>query len=434
MKQTGRFISLFHELTSPKNSISEDIIEINLKDYISLMLRDLPADGISNFISEITIRLTELIDKPGTTEKQLNTIIKVMDLLRMSDIEETFIKFNSKTVVDCLMRLDDKDIIDNAAVLLGNVIKIGSNDLIENELEIAEKYISRGKPYNGIVILKEIISYNESICFIFKNKIIHLLLKGLYDKSRVIRHKSEDCLNLLFQLFNSKDVIEFVPNELYEQAINYLKTVHPTEIQHGALLLLITLLKNYKLFMAANFREVFTVFLSYKDNKNVLIKQTVILSLPYFIQFNPTLFINTPNITSTNVIVTNFHSHESSDDLSLNEYGFEPIKPMTSSSKSPGFLQMSPNLTYSMDDLGIPSKRRSNTTKSIKILPNEVVVSQSSSSSYNQHTLGFFNTYHAITTSAPQKPKVTRKSFIDVKSSDADESKTCKTTENLMIF
>ena len=117
-------------------------------------------------------------------------------------------------------------------------------------------------------------------------------MKGIYDKNELVRFECQRCFELLLKLINSKETNEFNPEDMYKQAVFYIKqnNSNNSDLQHGALLLIIVLIQNCNKFMNMKFNEILQLFLNFKDTKNDLIKRTVISSLPYFAQLNPLAF------------------------------------------------------------------------------------------------------------------------------------------------
>ncbi|EMS15353.1 FKBP12-rapamycin complex-associated protein [Entamoeba histolytica HM-3:IMSS] len=286
MKWSDKFMSLFNELVSETSQTQNDIITKKLHDFVLIVVRDLQGDGVSTFINEISSDLLAVLKKPEVNEKQHSAVINLIDFFITSDIDDSYPRTNAKDIIDCIMKSNNQNVIRNASVVLGKIIRLGPHDLVEKELDIANSYLEREPKVNGALIMQQIGLNNQVICFMNQNKIIESLLKGLYDRSINARTESQKALSILFNLFTSKESNNFDPEALYKQAVVYLKQTNSADLQHGALLLMVSLLRNCKEYMKPKYNEVLQMFLNVKEHKSMVIRKTVITSLPYFAQFD----------------------------------------------------------------------------------------------------------------------------------------------------
>ncbi|EKE42034.1 phosphatidylinositol3-kinaseTor2, putative [Entamoeba nuttalli P19] len=141
MKWSDKFMSLFNELVSETSQTQNDIITKKLHDFVLIVVRDFQGDGVSTFINEISSDLLAVLKKPEVSEKQNNAVINLIDFFITSDIDDSYPRTNAKDIIDCIMKSTNQNVIRNASLVLGKIIRLGPHDLVEKELDIANSYL-----------------------------------------------------------------------------------------------------------------------------------------------------------------------------------------------------------------------------------------------------------------------------------------------------
>ncbi|KAL7715888.1 Serine/threonine-protein kinase TOR [Entamoeba marina] len=294
MKWSEKFMSLFAELTFDKNLSQTEKFTEKIHDLLFVVMRDLQGDGISSFIADVSTH-------SETSINESLAILKIVDLIISSEFDDTYPRTYAREFVDFFLKSGNPAIVFEAASVLGKIIRLVPHDFVEKEMDIAYHFLDKEPKLSGALIVHQIGLHNEVICFMNRNKIIDSLLKALYDKNIQTRTEAQAALDVLLHLYSSKEAADFDLQSLYNQAVTYLRQTNNPDLQHGALLILVSLLRNCKDFMNPKYSDVLQMFLNVKEHKVSIIKKTVLVSLPEFAKFDPTSFAPRNGIIAENI-------------------------------------------------------------------------------------------------------------------------------------
>ncbi|ELP92074.1 FKBP12-rapamycin complex-associated protein, putative [Entamoeba invadens IP1] len=289
IRWSEKYMSLFNELTTNR-LIQDDVISSKINDLIFIVLRDLRGEGVIAFVEEVSIGLIDKVKRPDTTLKQLLAVITTVDLIISSEIDDTYPRTYAKEIIDMLLKMKYPVVILHAVRLLGKISKIVPHDVVEMELDNACFFLENEPKTTGAMMMYQIATNNEVVCFMNQTKLVNALTNVMYDKNIQSRLEAQKAFGILLRLFTSKEAEGYDVTRLYTQAILHLKRVNVPELQHGAILVLTSLLHNCKDFTKDKYKDIIGLFLSCKETKNAMIKKALIQALPEFASFDASQF------------------------------------------------------------------------------------------------------------------------------------------------
>ncbi|KAG9294210.1 hypothetical protein G9A89_021569 [Geosiphon pyriformis] len=252
-------------------------------------------DGQPNVLNEANKRIFEMMQ--GDVADKIGGI-NAIDALINNNIETTTLaRFTN--YLKMVLPSADPQVMILAAKALGKLAVPGgavTAVFVQNEVNSGLEYLQgerhESRRYAAALILRELAYNAPTLVYTYVPQILDLIWVGLRDQRVVIREASAEalsaCLKIIYERESNMKVEWY--RKTYDEALKGLKSNNVDHI-HGSLLVCRELLQHTKTFMAERYKNVCEAVLRFKDNRDGLIRRTVISLIPDLAAFNSQEFV-----------------------------------------------------------------------------------------------------------------------------------------------
>lgn len=254
---------------------------------------DNPADDtLKTLWNDLNQRIFALIHSNVSHERR-GAIVAIDRLLDSSDVapEKLLVKMYRfyhylKPVLPC----SDPEVMVQAAKVFGRIAKIGGVTLgerfyeyeVEQALELMRGDRQEIGRYASVLILYQLAANAPNLFAGYVTTVLDQIWIPLRDHRTVVRERTSMLLGACFELVHVRE--KAYRNEVYgkvlEEAERTLNKAASSDAIHGALLALQSLLNHSEMFMREHYRNACELILRFKDNREPLIRRTVITLIP----------------------------------------------------------------------------------------------------------------------------------------------------------
>lgn len=194
---------------------------------------------------------------------------------------------------------DQSQVLVLAAKALGHLAKGNSNivtECIEFELKNALDWLQGDRHrYAASLILKELALNAPVLFYSHVSTFIDVIWVTLRDLKPSIRECAVEALGACLQLISERDsrLKGFSYQKIYDEAQKGFTKHSSIEMIHASLITIGELLKHTGDFLKERYTDICKTILRYKDNRDKVIRKTVITLYPIMAQFSPEKFIST---------------------------------------------------------------------------------------------------------------------------------------------
>ncbi|KAL7721887.1 Serine/threonine-protein kinase TOR [Entamoeba marina] len=326
---TEKLISYIDDLRQCTTKEQRELKAEGLKSFFIAMSSEFHGESDTTFIACIILSFNEELkkrdEKDETNNKQLYlAILCVIDIILSSDFGEVFCKEVCKDTIDAIMKSGSLEIVKKAAKYIGKIVRFNLHDYIDNELEYIDRtYIINTprtprtdsgsyqtvevlSPIVRVIILREIIVNSPSTCYTSKDRMKNIITQAVYFNDYNTRIEAEKTLFEYLSIVKDSNISLELYTTAVEHMIRSAQVINEGE-KHGAMLVLVNILKTTKDVDGIDYYQVLTLFLScITTTKNSLLRKTAILALSDFLRIDKEKFC--PDCGICNFNVTTLHA------------------------------------------------------------------------------------------------------------------------------
>ncbi|KAK9453987.1 armadillo-type protein [Dipodascopsis uninucleata] len=285
---------IFSDLRSKSPEVRAKAAD-DLKRHLQLVVRELPIDQFARYNSDINKRIFELIHSTDSTDR-LGGIIAIDRLIDFDGSEENATKITRfANYLRAVIPSNDVDAMRLAAKALGRLAIPGGTltvEFVEFEVKRALEWLQSDRQESrrqaAMLIIYELAQNSPTILYSYVPQIFDLIWVALRDPKVAIRNDAEDALKACLQIIYQRDsqLRQQWYSKIYEEAQKGFK-IGSADAIHGSLLAYRELLLQAGMYMHKNYAEVCDTVLKYKDNRDALVRRTVLAMMPTLANYNP---------------------------------------------------------------------------------------------------------------------------------------------------
>ncbi|ORX52573.1 phosphatidylinositol kinase Tor2 [Piromyces finnis] len=264
-----------------------------LRDHVISISREISGENFTKFINDVNRRIFSLIQSNDNDEK-IGGILAIDKLIDFDGEENTTKITRFANYLRFVLPGNDLQTMVLASKALGRLAQSGGTltpEFVEFEVKRALEWLQgdrhESKRYAAVLVLKELAQNAPILIYAYVPKILNLIWVVLKDPKVVIREGAADALSVCLVLIQQRDGNSNNSwySKILEEAQRGLKFGSSDTI-HGCLLVIRELLLHTGNFMDQYYKEIADIVLKNRDNKDSLIRRTVILLMSDLADFN----------------------------------------------------------------------------------------------------------------------------------------------------
>ncbi|TPX35002.1 hypothetical protein SmJEL517_g02512 [Synchytrium microbalum] len=271
----------------------------DLRDYVVSVSREVSGETFSKFMNDVNRRIFELIQSNDVYDK-IGGILAIDKLIDFDGEDNTTKITRFANYLRLVLPGTDPQIAVLAAKALGRLAQPGGNltaEFVEFEVKRALEWLqgdrSEARRYAAVLVLRELAANAPIFIYSYVPQILDLIWVALRDSKVVIREGAAETLSATLDLVNQRESHSRRQwyRKIFDEAQKGFK-MNTADAIHGSLLTLrVLLFPAATQFMDGRYREICDLILKYKDHRDVLIRKTVILSIPALATFETETFV-----------------------------------------------------------------------------------------------------------------------------------------------
>jgi len=254
-----------------------------LRDHVISISREISGENFTKFINDVNRRIFSLIQSNDNDEK-IGGILAIDKLIDFDGEENTTKITRFANYLRFVLPGNDLQTMVLASKALGRLALSGGTltpEFVEFEVKRALEWLQgdrhESKRYAAVLVLKELAQNAPILIYAYVPQILNLIWVVLKDPKVVIREGAADALSVCLVLIqqregNSRNTWY---TKILEEAQRGLK-FGSSDTVHGCLLVIRELLLHTGNFMNYYYKEIADIVLKNRDNKDSLIRRTVI--------------------------------------------------------------------------------------------------------------------------------------------------------------
>ncbi|KAK9463121.1 armadillo-type protein [Lipomyces oligophaga] len=293
--------TVLNHIFSDLRSRSSDVrnrAAVELRDHLSLVIREQPQDQFSKYNNDVNRRIFELIHSSDTNDK-LGGIAAIDKLIVFEGAEESSTKIlRFANYLRVVIPSNDVEAMRAAAKALGKLAIPGGTltlDFVEYEVKRALEWLQSDRQESrrqaAMLIISELAANSPTILYVWVRQILDVIWVALRDPKVAVRNDAADalraCLKIIFQRDNKMRQESYM--RIYAEAQNGFK-IGTVDAIHGSLLAYRELFEQAGMFMHDYYENACETVLRYKDHRDGLIRRTVLSMIPNLASYNPEEF------------------------------------------------------------------------------------------------------------------------------------------------
>lgn len=296
--------SLTHFLTDVKSRIPEVRAKAarDLRLHVERESRDVPAEVFNRYMNDLNKRIFDLVNSSEVAEK-MGGIIVIDELIDVAyeENETKFTRFANyiRMVFQQSNDHSDGSLLKMASKALGHLARAGGTlaaDIVEFEVKRALEWLegdrSEQRRLAAVLVLKELAFNTPALFNVYVDTFLERIWETIRDPKTNIRIAAVEALTCCLVLIEKR--VQRTRSQKYykifDEVQQTFKLSKPDGI-HGALLVVGELLEMTGGFMLARFKEVCETVVQYKDDRDKLVRDTVVSLLPKLAMFEPEAFV-----------------------------------------------------------------------------------------------------------------------------------------------
>ncbi|PRT55035.1 Serine/threonine-protein kinase TOR2 [Wickerhamiella sorbophila] len=311
--------AIFAALRSPERA-KKALAARELYDTVMAFSRESPQNSV-RLNQEINKQVYDLIHSSEPSNR-LGGVIAVDRLTNVDTpgVEGNYQSTRYATYLRTAIQTPDYEVMKAAAAAIGKMTQTGTlgGDIVEAEVNRCIEWLSTDRQevrrQAAALEIRAIAKASPALMFGFISSVVEALWSGIRDPKIAIRQDSVDALGVCLDIVLERDqaIKDNLYSAVFNEAAGGLKS-NITEHIHGALLVYRELLLHTGSFMQSKFNQTLEATLKLKDNKDLVIRRTVIEILPDFASFNPAEFTKSYLNETMSLFMSQLSSKSSSD-------------------------------------------------------------------------------------------------------------------------
>ncbi|KAF9352686.1 phosphatidylinositol kinase- protein kinase tor1 [Mortierella sp. NVP85] len=283
------------------NEKARDLCTQTLKDYVILTSRETSGEDLNKLYGEVNSTIRTLVQSGDSDDKLCGALI-IDNLIGIEDEDNTA---QDTRFANYLRQLFPSDVptMTVAARALGKLAQQEGpfrGEFVEFELTRALEWLAGDKQearrHASVLVLAELARHANVKVYPHVGTILNNIWGAMREPKQAIREAAADTLSAVLVLiadrFASRDQQNVSwYNRIHEEAQRGLR-IATTESIHGSLLIYRELTLHAGMFIYERFTEACETVLRFKDNRESLIKKTVINLLPVLAAYDPSDYID----------------------------------------------------------------------------------------------------------------------------------------------
>lgn len=311
--------SLTHFLTDVKSK-NKDVqakAARDLRQHVENEARDIPPDQFNKYMNDLNKRIFDLINSPEPTEKMGGCVV-IDELIDVAyddeENEKRIIRFAHYLRMVFQHSGDQTEIalLRMCAKALGHLARAGETiaaDIVEFEVKRALEWLDGDRRLAAVLVLQELAENTPALFHVYVDPFLEHIWVAVRDPKATTREAAVDAMRACLEVIANR-----APASRQKRYLKVFGEVQTTFKQnnadaiHGALLVIGELLANTDEFMLSRFKEVCETVVTYKDDRDKLVRETVIGLLPKLAKFEPEAFGRGYLVSSLNHILATLRS------------------------------------------------------------------------------------------------------------------------------
>ncbi|EKG20255.1 Phosphatidylinositol 3-/4-kinase catalytic [Macrophomina phaseolina MS6] len=289
---------LFNELKSRNVDVRENAAKA-LRQSLEAAHRELPPGQFANYYDRVCNRINALVVQGNETNERLGGIQALDQLIdfKGDDAGQKTTRFAS--YLRAISQGNDNAAIDAASHALGRLAKPGGTltaELVEAEVKSALEWLQMDRQENrrfaAVSNLRELAKNSPTLMYQWVPQIFEVIWYALRDPKVRIRQAAAEAISSCLEIISARDqqMRNHFFGKVYEQVLTGF-TLNTVESIHGAILAMKELLRRGAMYMhGSRYIEACNNVLRYKDHRDALIRQEVIVTIPLLAAYSPNDF------------------------------------------------------------------------------------------------------------------------------------------------
>ncbi|KAI3638087.1 hypothetical protein MIR68_003698 [Amoeboaphelidium protococcarum] len=305
---------IFAEMSSASFGGDKQKSAERLKRHAINVSRELSGDQFTKFMNDINRKIFEFIHSNDLNEKLCGVVC--IEALASIEVEGEETGTKVARFANYLRNVIpgsgggsgsgiggnnvETQIIVLAAKALGNLAQYGGTltaEFVDFEVGRCIEWITgermEHKRFAAVCVLHELTLSAPTLLYAYTNQIVELIWYPLRDVKQAIRESAAECLSCV--ITSTRDREEGFKAKWYTRLVDEtLKGFKSSSIEsvHASLLVLESMLKFSNDGLNEHYVELCDLVLKHKDNKDVLIRKSVMTVLPLLASFKPDAFVS----------------------------------------------------------------------------------------------------------------------------------------------
>jgi len=271
----------------------------DLRDHVISISREISGENFTKFINDVNRRIFALIQSNDNDEK-IGGILAIDKLIDFDGEENTTKITRFANYLRFVLPGNDLQTMVLASKALGRLALSGGTltpEFVEFEVKRALEWLQgdrhESKRYAAVLVLKELAQNAPILIYAYVPQILNLIWVVLKDPKVVIREGAADALSVCLVLIQQRESSS--RNNWYtkilEEAQKGLK-FGSSDTVHGCLLVIRELLLHTGNFMNKYYKDITEIVIKNRDNKDSLIRRTVISLMSDLANFDSQTFVD----------------------------------------------------------------------------------------------------------------------------------------------
>lgn len=270
----------------------------DLRDHVISVSREISGENFTKFINDINRRIFALIQSNDNDEK-IGGILAIDKLIDFDGEENTTKITRFANYLRFVLPGNDIQTMVLASKALGRLALSGGTltpEFVEFEVKRALEWLQgdrhESKRYAAVLVLKELAQNAPILIYAYVPQILNLIWVVLKDPKVVIREGAADALSVCLVLIQQRE--SHSRNTWYSKILDETQKglkYGSSDAVHGCLLVIRELLLHTGKFMDKYYKEITEIVIKNRDNRDSLIRRTVISLISDLASFDPETFV-----------------------------------------------------------------------------------------------------------------------------------------------
>jgi len=326
---------------------------IELRNYVEKIARERSKDSFFNFLEELNKEIHVMVNSRDANDR-IAAIVSIDQLIDLNyDDQRKITRFSNYLRNVLTNQHGDATTVLMVTRALGRLAKASDSttsktltaEWVDFETKRALEWLEGdnnahrhkddGRRYAAVYVLKELAENAPTLFFAHAVDFLKYIWNGLRDPSQLVRDGSKLALSAVLALVSERYSLNNTWYEdLFEKTKQGLAPNKPAEHVHGSLLVIEELLNNAPDFMNRNMIFTCDTVLQYSNDKDKLVKNTVIRLIPSMAAVYQKQFIDAYFEKAIRIILSVLNSASSERSYAFialgklsQQVGEEPLKP-----------------------------------------------------------------------------------------------------------